>query len=409
MEVFVARQPIFDKKLEVVGYELLFRTGFENVYGGTDGDQASSSVITDSFLVIGLDTLTRGKKAFINFTEKLLLDETAMVLPKEILIIEILENIEPTEEIIAACKNLKKSGYHFALDDFVFEKKFIPLIELADIIKVDLKLSDMQESRAIIQNYCSGKNIKFLAEKLETHEEFEQALQEGYSYFQGFFFSKPVIISRKEIPGSKINSIQIISEISRPDVDFSKLETLFKHDISLSFKLLKFINSAFFSFSSQINSLRQALTLLGVNEIKKWVSLIILKGLGSDKPEELIITSIVRARVCELIAEQTWLKNQSSELFLMGMFSTIDTFMNRPMDEILEELPLSDNIKDALLNGEGPFSNIFNLVLVYEKSEWDKVSEYAEVLNIDQSKIPELYIKSLEWTNQLFDQLSVSS
>ena len=332
-----------------------------------------------------------------------------MVLPKEILIIEILENIEPTEEIIAACKKLRKSGYHLALDDFVFEKKFIPLIELADIIKVDLKLSDIRESRAIVQNYCSGKNIKFLAEKLETHEEFEQALQEDYSYFQGFFFSKPVIISRKEIPGSKINSLQIISEVSLPEVDFNKLETLFKHDISLSFKLLKFINSAFFSFSSQINSLRQALTLLGINEIKKWVSLIILKDLGSDKPEEVIITSIVRARVCEMIAEQTLLKNLSSELFLMGMFSTIDTFMNRPMDEILEELPLSDNIKDALLSRVGPFSNIFNLVLVYEKSEWNKVSEYAEELNIDQSKIPDLYIKSLEWTNQLFDQLSVSS
>ena len=173
--------------------------------------------------------------------------------------------------------------------------------------------------------------------------------------------------------------------------------------------MLKFINSAFFSFSSQINSIRQALTLIGEKEIKKWIYLIIMKGLGSDKPEEVIITSIVRARVCEMIAEQTWLKNLSSELFLMGMFSTIDTFMSRPMDEILEELPLSDNIKDALLSRAGPFSNIFNLVLVYEKSEWDKVSEYAEELNIDQAKIPELYIKSLEWTNQLFDQLSVSS
>ena len=224
MDVFVARQPIFGKKLEVVGYELLFRTGFENVYSGTDGDQASSSVITDSFFSIGLDTLTRGKKAFINFTEKLLLDKSATVLPKEVLVIEILENIEPSEEIIAACKELRKLGYHLALDDFVFEKKFIPLIELADIIKVDLKLSDIRESRAIVQNYCSGKKIEFLAEKLETHEEFEEALQEGYSYFQGFFFSKPVIISRKEIPSHKINLIHILNEVSRPEVNYNKLE-----------------------------------------------------------------------------------------------------------------------------------------------------------------------------------------
>ena len=317
MDVFVARQPIFDRRLNVYAYELLFRVGRENVFVDTDGDIATSSVITDSFLVIGLESLTRGRKAFINFTKNLLMDETATILPKDLLVIEILEDVMPSKGIITACKKLKDSGYVLALDDFVFEPKFTPLIKLADIIKVDFKLSGEEERRLLIQKFSSTK-IKFLAEKVETQKEYEQAKEMGFSYFQGYFFSKPVIISSKDIPGNKINYLNILHEINLPEVDFNRIEGIVKHDVSVSYKLLRFINSAFFSFDAEVKSIKQALVLLGINEFRKWMSLIILKGMSEDKPKELLVISISRARFCELIAENVKLKEVGYILALNG-------------------------------------------------------------------------------------------
>jgi len=400
MDVFVARQPIFDRRLNVYAYELLFRVGLENVFVDTDGDKATSSVITNSFLVIGLESLTRGRKAFINFTQNLLMDETATILPKDLLVVEILENVVPSKGIITACKKLKDSGYVLALDDFVFEPKFTPLIKLSDIIKVDFRVSGEEERRSLIQRLGPQK-IKFLAEKVETQKEYEQAREMGYSYFQGNFFSKPVIISSKDIPGNIINYLNILHEINLPEINFNKIESIVKHDVSVSYKLLRFINSAFFSFETKVKSIKQALVLLGINEFRKWISLIILKGMSEDKPEELLVISIFRARFCELIAEDINLKEQITDLFFMGMFSMIDTFIGRPMVEILEKLPLSKDTKDALLGEGGHFRDIYNLMLAYEKGEWDKISEYAKKLEIDLTKLHDYYIESLEWSSQL--------
>ena len=400
MDIFVARQPIFDIRLNVYAYELLFRLGRENVFVDTDGDKATSSVITDSFFLIGLESLTRGRKAFINFTQNLLMDETATILPKDMLVIEILENVIPSKGIITACKKLKDSGYVLALDDFVFEPKFTPLIKLADIIKVDFKLSGEEERQLLVQKFSSTK-IKFLAEKVETQQEYEQAKEMGYSYFQGYFFSRPVIISSKDIPGNKINYLNILHEINLPEVNFNRIEGIVKRDVSISYKLLRFINSAFFSFDTKVKSIKQALVLLGINEFRKWISLIILKGMSDDKPEELLLISISRARFCELIAKDVNLKEQSTDLFFMGMFSMIHTFIGRPMAEILEKLPLSKETKDALLGEDGRFRDIYNLMLVYEKGEWDKISEQAKKLEIDLTKLHDSYIESLGWANQL--------
>ena len=399
MDVYVARQPIFTKRLDVYAYELLFRVGKENVFIDIDGDKATSSVITDSFLVIGMDSLTRGKKAFINFTQNLLMDETATILPKDSIVVEILEDVKPSKEIITACRKLKDLGYILALDDFVFDTKFVPLIKLATIIKIDIKLSGEDEARALIKKY-STQGIRFLAEKVETQEEFESALNMGYTYFQGYFFSKPVIISSKDIPGNKLNQLNILQGISRPEIDFNEIEKIIKRDVSISYKLLRFINSAFFGFNTEIHSIKQALVLLGIRELKKWVSLIVLRDLGGDKPEELLVSSVVRARFCELIAQEGDLKERSSDLFFMGIFSMIDTFMNMPMGEILEKLPLSEDIKGALLGDEGHLRDFFELVLAYEKADWDKIFVYTDKLKIHQPGLHDKYIKSLEWANQ---------
>jgi len=402
MDVFVARQPIFDREQNVFAYELLFRSGLDRTsFEHMDGDTATSSVITDSFFTIGMESLTGGKRAFVNFTKNLLLNETATLLPKELLTVEILENVEPEEKVIKACKKLKEAGYLLALDDFVFEPKFQPLIDLADIIKVDFVVSDEEERKALIER-VDTKRIKLLAEKVETQEEFEKSLELGYSYFQGYFFSKPATIVTKDIPGFKINNLQILYEVNQSDLDFDQIEEIIKRDVNLSYKLMKFINSSVFGFQKEIQSIKHALVLLGIGELKKWVSLITLRSMGEDKPEELAVNSVLRAKFCELLAPMVGMNSRKSDLFLLGMFSNIDAFIDRPKSDIFSELPISEDVKGALLEEKNDLRDVFEVVQSYEKGDWKTFSELSEKFKLDEKKIPELYHHTLEWTNQIF-------
>jgi c-di-GMP-related signal transduction protein len=400
-EVHVARQPIFDTNLNVFGYELLFRNSCRNSYTAIDGDQATLDVITNSFLFIGVDTLTYGKRAFINFTANSLKDNIPAMLPKELIGVELLEDIIPDKEIIDACKKLKKSGYLLILDDFVFSPAYLPLIELADIIKVDFRNTPQNECKELIQRLRSYP-IKFLAEKVETQEEFQSARHMGYSYFQGYFFCKPLILSGKTLPSYKTNYLRILREINQPEIDFKKIETIIKQDVSLSYKLLKFINSSIFGFKTTISSLQHALTLLGQKEISKWISLIALKGVAEDKPSELILNSLIRARFAEKLAAIKMSKNRSSDAFLMGMLSHIDVLLDRPLSVILNEISLDEAIKQALLEKEhNQFFILYKLILTYEAGNWADYSVYLDKLGLDERDVLKAYRESLIWAHDL--------
>lgn len=402
MDIFVARQPIFDQHQKVVAYELLFRNGFQNCFQNTvNGDQATSTVLTNSFISIGMNELTRGKRAFINFTRNLLVDQVATIFPRDLLAVEILETIEPDQEVVNACRRLREKGYKIVLDDFVFDEKFIPLMQLADIIKVDFLLNDEQQRRRLVQQY-QKLGIQFLAEKVETKEEFEKACQWGYSYFQGYFFCKPEIVTGKDIPGYKLNYLQILQEIHKPELNLNELENIIKRDVSLSFKLLKFINSAAFGIPREIKSIRQALVMLGSREIKKWVSLLVLNHMGSDKPKELTVNSLIRAHFCEEIAKKTSLQKDASDLFLMGLFSLIDAFMDRPMEEILKGLPISVDIRDALLGKQNVYRKVFEVVVNYEQGNWAQCEHLANELQLESAQISGGYLEAVEWAHQLF-------
>jgi len=401
MEIYLARQPIFNKYQEVFAYELLYRSGANKFCSSLNGDEASSEVITNSFLLIGLETLTRGKKAFINFTRNLLENDVAILLPNEIIVVEILQDIEPDEKMLNACKKLKEQGYLLALDNFKYDMKFEPLIDLVDIIKIDFLNTDQEERRAVIQR-VSSKKVRFLANKVETKEDFIQAMEMGYSYFQGYFFSKPLIISRRDIPSFKLTYMKILQEINKPELDFDRIEKLLKMDVSLSFKLLKFINSLAFGFRSEISSIKQALVLLGKEELSKWFSLIALKGIGENKPEELIVTAICRARFCELVATRVGLKDRASDLFLMGMFSLIDAFLDQPMSDIIKDLPICEDIKHALIGGQNRFRDVYDLILTYESGDWERLSWKAAKLELDESEVKDFYLNSLEISNKIF-------
>jgi len=401
MQTFIARQPIFDVKQDVFAYELLFRSGMDNFFNGDNLDQASSKVIGDSVLLHGLDVLTAGKKAFYNVTRQTLTGDYCAMLPKDQTVVEILENIEPDAETLSACERLKEAGYPIALDDFVYEEKFKPFLEIADIIKVDFLLSSKEEQREMAERFIP-EGIEMLAEKVETWEIYQEAKEMGYCYFQGYFFSKPTILSTKDIPAFKLHYLQILQEIQRPELNYKGLEEIIKREMSLSYKLLRYINSAFFGWQVTISSINHALVLLGEVEVKKWTSLMALSNMADGKADELVVQAIVRAKFCESLAPKLGLAARSQDLFLMGMFSLIDGIMDRPIDEVLEKLPIEADIKDALLGKASRLQEIYQLILAYERGDWEAIPELHEKLRLDEEGIAGFYLQAVDWANQSF-------
>lgn len=398
METYIARQPIFDLHKRVYGYELLFRSGLDNIFKQEDPDQASSQVIIDSFFLHNISALTGRKRAFINVTRDLLLKEYLLLIPRQLVVVEILENIDPDSEVIAACKKLKKAGYLLAMDDFVYGEKYKPFMDLADFIKIDFLSTAEKERKSLPQNF-SPLGIGFLAEKVETPATFQEALESGYTYFQGNFFSKPTIIPGKDLPGYKLHYFRIIQEINRPEISFERLEELIKKEISLSYKLFRYINSAFFGLKNKVHSIKHAMALLGEKEVKKWLSFITLASIGEDKPEELAVQAIIRARFCESLAPHVGLPSRADGLFLMGMFSLLDAFLDRPLSDLLMEIPLDTDIKKALLGEENRFGELYQCVLAYERGEWGKLSEHGKKFKITEALLSQLYLGAVEWAS----------
>src|SRR5581483_900929 len=321
---FVARQPIFDPHLKVFGYELLFRSSTENFCPAGDWDKASGSVI-DSFL-LGLNVLTEGGRAFINFTNNALLDGFASMLPKENVVVEVLESVKPDPEILAACTKLKGLGYTIALDDVTSLEERGPLLKLADFVKVDFAAITWREKGQIAKQ-LRGTGIQALAEKVETAEDFQQAKDLGYGLFQGYFFLKRQVFSARDIPAFRPNYLRILQAVHRPELNFAELEGILKREVSLSYRLLRYLNSPCCGLRHEITSLRHALSMLGENEIRRWVSLVVVAGIGTEKQAEIISMSIIRARFCELIAERLARQAGPTDCFLMGLLSLLDAIL----------------------------------------------------------------------------------
>ena len=402
MNVFMARQPIFETKQKVYGYELLYRSSVENFYSEADGDKASFSVIGNTILVIGSQQISKGKRVFVNFTRRLLLEGAATYLPKGIGVVEILEDVEPDDELIEAIKTIRSQGYILALDDFVLRgNEYSPFLDLVDIIKVDLRQTDEQEREAIAQRFPGSGRVKLLAEKTETREEFANALKMGYSYFQGYFFCKPVMFARRDISGHKIHYFRILKELSADNPSFDAITNIIEHNPSLAYKLLKYINSAFFGLRREVSSIIHALQLLGEDEIRRWLSLVVLMELGKEQPLELMRLCSLRARFSENLASKAGYDQQKSEYFFMGLFSCIDVMLGRPMEEILEDLPIRTSIKDALLGKSNLFRLVLDLVISYEKANWMDFPTLASRLGVEESEVQQSYSNSIEWADQV--------
>lgn len=392
---YVARQPIFKKNMRIYGYELLFREGMANFAPQIDEDTATSELLSNTYLTSDLSKFTGGERAFINFTRNLLINQIPLLFPRATTVVEILENVRAEEKVVSACREIAEKGYMIALDDFVYTSDLEPLISLAKIIKIDFRqgpIEIVEENVRALQKH----NKKLLAEKIESYEEFQTAIDLGFHYFQGYFFAKPQIIKRKRLATSKLNLLRIMGEINRLELDFDHLEKYVSLDITISYKLLNYINSAYYRRVVEISSIRQAIVLLGEIEIRRFLSLMAMSKLADNKPDELIKLSAFRAKFCELLGINYKLSYAPEELFTLGLFSIIDAIMDDSMENIMEKLPLSQNIKDALVSGKADIVNCLKLAKSYEKGQWDNVAVFLEKLNIKDDKLPAIYIQALE-------------
>ena len=397
MNVFLARQPVFNKNEEIVGYELLYRSNEENVFkGALDGDEASSKVIFAAFQDFGLHNITSGLPAFINFPAKLIEEEVATLFSKDYLVVEILETVAPTPFIVEKCRALREAGYHLALDDFVYSRRMEPLLDLASIVKVDFRANTLFDIKKIRARTLL-KDCVLLAEKIETWEDFRRAKAHGFTLFQGYFFEKPEVLTTKSLTPLELNYFQLVAAINEDEVDFGEVARLISMDVALTYNLLKLVNSAAFGQRHRLSSLKQALVVLGQHEIKKWVTLIALQGLSSRKMDGAVGLSLVRARFAQLLAQKTALKSEENSLYLTGLFSMLDVLLQRPLELILEEIHAPEETKECLLHGTGPYVEACNAIMAYEKGEWDKVEQSARRLNLDSSAISESYLQALQW------------
>lgn len=394
-EVFVGRQPIFNAKKEVLGYELLFR-GFpdKNVAEIIDGDKATSQVILNAFMEIGLEKLVGPHKAFINLTRSFVTGKYPLPEFPEQLVLEVLEDIEVDDEIENAVKDLKSRGYTIALDDVISLRGLERLLKYVDIVKIDLMAINRDHLPVIIEK-LKLYNITILAEKVENAEEFELCEKLGCTMFQGFFLSKPEIVKEKKLPQANVGMLRLLSELQSANIKFDRLEEIIRKDLTLSYKLLKLINSAFYARASKIQSVRQALTLLGLRKVQSWLSMLFLTSID-EKPSELMLNATVRARMSEQIARETSSVDPETA-FTIGLFSVLDAMLDKSFEEILEPLQMVDEIKFALVERAGKFGELLTCVIAYEEGDWDNVTFDSATPEL----IRDTYLEAIEWSKQV--------
>lgn len=398
MDIYIARQPIFNKDMSIFGYELLHRRNSKNSYEHEDHSGATAELVRNSFLVLDFDNLTGGTRGFINFTQDLLEAEIPSILPKEKVVVEILETVAATDIVVEVCKKLKNEGYILALDDLIFDRTdydYTPLIELADIVKVEFPSADRQKQRELIKKYKN--KVTFLAEKVETRQEFKEAAEIGYGLFQGYFFCRPILMKSKEISSLNIHLIEILKELQKAEPNLFRIAETIEKDLGLTYKLLKRANAIYYGAKCEITSLQQAVVRLGIQEMKRWISILLIKDFENDENSELIKVCLLRGKLLALMAHDLKRAGQETEFFFTGVLSSIDIIMDQDMAAILRSLALPEDVKKALLGEEGLLRKCLDAVLLYEKLDFDGAMARLAELGIDLGRFTELYIEALAW------------
>ena len=379
------------------GYELLFRDGIENVFRANDTEAAARSTL-DSTLLMGFDVLCDGQRAFINCTRELLLKDGITLLPSEQTVVEVLEGVEPDDLVMAACERLKVGGYTLALDDYVANDPRERLTTLADILKVDFERTTRPQQEELVKRFAP-QGRRMLAEKVETHDQFQAALDMGYVYFQGYFFRRPEVLQAREIPTNRVNYLRLLASVSKDEMDLREVESIIKTEASVLYRLLRYLNSPVFGMRNEIHSIRHALALLGEREIRRWIRLVTLVSAGQDKPSDLVLSALVRARFCELVSMK--IPRSQSDLFLVGMVSMMDAILEIPMDEILAKIALDKDTKMVLSGGGGRLKPVYDLMMAQEAGKWDAAKQASDQLRISESETGEMWWQAMQWGRQV--------
>jgi c-di-GMP-related signal transduction protein len=394
---YVARQPILTTNEQVFGYELLFRDGVEDYFRHTDADAASRSTL-DTSMLMGLDVLCDGRHAFINCTRETLLKDYITLLPPAQAVVEVLESVPVDDLVKAACVRLKQAGYSIALDDFIADDPRAELAEFADIIKVDMKETSAEERTALVKRFGSAR-CHMLAEKVETREEFTACKKAGFTYFQGYFFRRPELLQAREIPKNQVNYLRLLQAISHEEIEAKEIESIIKGEASLCYRLLRYLNSAAFSFAAEIHSVRHGLSILGDREVRRWVRLVAALGAGQNKPSDLVLSAMVRARYCELLGPK--IPHGESDLFLVGLLSLMDVILEIPMGVVLEGISLDKETRAVLLGQKSVLDPIYQLMLSQEAADWSKLSELCAKLKLPETVVTECHWKAMQWAREM--------
>jgi EAL and modified HD-GYP domain-containing signal transduction protein len=401
MDVFVARQPIFDRENKIIAYELLFRDGFENSCSFLDPEKATAQVITNTWGALGLEELTSGKPAFINFTKDSLLNGLVELIPPENLVVEVLENIMPDKELLEALMHIKEKGYTIAIDDqFTLNPEMEPLYSLADLVKIDLLELEGRVDRELL-NHCKGLEMKLLAEKVEYLSQHQNCMDLGFDYFQGFYYQKPEIKPGRTVPSAQLARMRILRELLKPELDLAKLEKIVQADVSLTYRLLRYLNSSFFAWQSEVDSVARAFSLLGENNIRRWLSLAVIADLTDKKSRMLAASSLERAFFSEDVAKHSRFQINPDYAYMAGLLSLLETILGLSFEEILKQLPLPDPIARALKGEMNEFRALLQLFALCQRGAWDATFSVSEKLGIASDKVAEARMASIKKAEEL--------
>ncbi|MFN8066849.1 MAG: HDOD domain-containing protein [Vicinamibacterales bacterium] len=398
--VHLARQPILDQRGTVFGYELLYRDGADAVRCDDCGDGASASVLSNAVLALGLDTLTAGRPAFVNFTRGLLLGDAATLLPPSALVVEVREDVPVDQDVVDACARLHDRGYAIGLDDFVAGSPAEALLPFVKFIKVDVLDTSMDECRALAARF-RPRGVRLIAEKVERAEVVDALRPIGYQLFQGYYFCRPTTFTASPMAGQQLAYLRLLAALNREDLPVSALEELVKADVSLTYRVLRSVNSAAFGLRREVTSLRQALLLLGRDRIRKWVSVWTLAGLNHGQTSEMLAVALVRARCCEALARELEGCDDDNAFFLLGLCSVLDAILRRPMSAAIAEMPLPALVKDALLGQPNVARDVLDAVTSYERGAWDVSTRTLDRLRVSVLRLADAYADALQWARGL--------
>ena len=411
MDIYIARQPIYDKELKVAAYELLYRSKLgESAYSAADGDVSTASVILGAFLDGGFESMTDNKPGFVNFTDSLLKSEAVTMLPAKRLVIEILETVEPTQEVLAACEKLAELGFSMALDDYVLTDSTEGFIQFAKIIKMDFLNSTDDQLKNIVRSY-KGKNISFLAEKIETKEDFLKAKSYGYTFFQGYYFSRPTLVENKVLLPLQINAMQVLEMLHDDNCDVQKMAKIIDYDPGMRFKLLRLANSVGYGALHKTNQTGTAIARIGLTELRTWMLFVLMHGSNMEKPNELIKQSMVRAIAAEEICIRKKLDTDSSGFSLLGLFSLLDAIMDAPFDVILSSINIDDRIKATLVNpGDkgSVYDTVFQFIHAYDNADWKEAESIGSKIGLTLDEYGDIYLNSIILCDEMYNRYKIT-